>query len=86
MFAHFPQCKLCCKATDDSICKVYFNSTKQSTLLTDGKVCGDGICVQGTCKVNLQCPIYNTLRSHVQCTMYLYFVFVIPVPRFLQLY
>merc|ERR1712070_460602 len=43
-------CKLCCKDTDDSVCDVFYNSTKQYTLLSDGKICGNGICVEGVCK------------------------------------
>ena len=73
---YIPQCTMCCKDTDDSVCSVYFNSTKQSTLLSDGKICGDGICVLGICKVSivflyrLSCTMQNLINSLVKCILY----------------
>jgi len=50
------ECIQCCKDDDASQCKVFFDDalTLKYQNLTDGKLCGNGMCVEGVCKVAAQ--------------------------------
>ena len=48
----------CCKDSDDSTCEVHYDTSNSYKNLTDGKICGSGICVAGSCDVGVPNTCY----------------------------